>query len=135
LKKQGIDVVLRQNKQDLIYGITYVDHQTKCVFNGSALGKPYSAKAVQERCLPDSPGGLKLNEHSTQKQVGAQPQATNSSPETTMDQNKLQPTSPTKEHENILDALVQPEYTSSFMPYQLKRKKRKRKRKNLNNNQ
>jgi hypothetical protein len=39
LEKQGIDVVLRQNKQDLFYGITYVDHQTKCVFNGSALGK------------------------------------------------------------------------------------------------
>lgn len=50
LRKKGIDVVLRKSKDNLIYGITYVDHKTKCVFNGSALGKAYSAKAVQERC-------------------------------------------------------------------------------------
>jgi hypothetical protein len=76
-----------------------------------------------------------LNEHPAQKQVGAQPQATTSPTETKVDQNNLSPDSPTKEHENIMDVLLQPEYTSSFMPYQLKRKKKKRKRKNLNNNQ
>jgi hypothetical protein len=135
LKKQGIDVVLRQNKEDLIYGITYVDHQTKCVFNGSALGKQYSAKAIQERCLQNSVSGQMLNERSAQKQAGPQAPDTASQTETKVDQNKLQPTSPAKGRENILDALVQPEYTSDFMPYQLKGKKKKRKRKNLNNNQ
>lgn len=30
--------------------MTYIDHQTKCVFNGSDLGKPYSANQIQERC-------------------------------------------------------------------------------------
>jgi hypothetical protein len=33
----------------MIYGITYVDHQTKCVFNGSHLGKQYSANGIQQR--------------------------------------------------------------------------------------
>ncbi len=135
LEKQGIHIVLRQNNKGLVYGITYVDHQTKCVFNGSALGKQYSAKAIQERCLQNTVPGQKLNEHSAQKQVGSQSQATTSSTETKGDQNNLHPASPTKGTDNILDALVQPEYTSGFMPYQLKRKKRKRKRKNLNSNQ
>lgn len=50
LKKQGVDTVVRRNEQGLIYGVTYVDHQSKCVFNGSNLGKAYSANAIRERC-------------------------------------------------------------------------------------
>ena len=34
----------------IIYGITYIDHHTKCVFNGSHLGKQYSANGIQQRC-------------------------------------------------------------------------------------
>ncbi|WP_439584134.1 relaxase/mobilization nuclease domain-containing protein [Dyadobacter bucti] len=52
LKRDGIDTVLRKNDAGLIYGITYVDHRSKSVFNGSTLGKNYSAKAIQERCVP-----------------------------------------------------------------------------------
>ncbi len=50
LQKEKINTVLRKNDQGIIYGITYVDHQKKSVFNGSELGKAYSAKAIQERC-------------------------------------------------------------------------------------
>src|SRR5690606_8419501 len=50
LEKQGIAAVLRENTAGFVYGITYVDHRTGCVFNGSALGRKYSAKAIQERC-------------------------------------------------------------------------------------
>lgn len=50
LEKENISVVLRKGKEDMIYGITYVDHKTKSVFNGSDLGKQYSAKAVLEKC-------------------------------------------------------------------------------------
>jgi hypothetical protein len=50
LKKEGIDMVLRRNEHGVIYGITYVDHVTRAVFNGSALGKAYSANAIRERC-------------------------------------------------------------------------------------
>lgn len=45
LKKEGIDMVLRKSDAGQLYGITYVDHVTRCVLNGSALGKNYSAKA------------------------------------------------------------------------------------------
>jgi len=51
LKKQGIDMVLHGTESGKLYGITYIDHTTKCVFKGSELGKPYSAKAIQERCF------------------------------------------------------------------------------------
>ena len=62
LKKQGVDTVVRRNEQGLIYGITYVDHQSKCVFNGSNLGKAYSANAIKERCLETGAGeGKKQN--------------------------------------------------------------------------
>jgi len=50
IEKKGIHAVVRQNPDGIIYGITYVDHQTKCVFKGSDLGKEYSAKGLQERC-------------------------------------------------------------------------------------
>ncbi|MCX8491774.1 MAG: relaxase/mobilization nuclease domain-containing protein [Cyclobacteriaceae bacterium] len=49
LQKEGIYVVLRQTKDGSVYGITFVDNKTKVVFNGSDLGKPYSAKALLDK--------------------------------------------------------------------------------------
>jgi hypothetical protein len=54
LAKENISVVLRSGKDEVIYGITYVDHKTKSVFNGSDLGKEYSAKAILEKCETDT---------------------------------------------------------------------------------
>lgn len=135
LEKQGIHVALRQNSTGLIYGITYVDHQTKCVFNGSKLGKQYSAKAIQERCQPKTVPWQKLPPHSAQEPIGLQPQTKAGEAETKAHPNALQITTPFKEIENLLDTLMQPEQASNYLPYQLKRKRRKRKRKNINNNQ
>jgi hypothetical protein len=135
LEKQGIHVALRQNNSGLIYGITYVDHQTKCVFNGSVLGKQYSAKAIQERCQQKTIPEQKLPPHSAQEPTGLQPQANAFEAEIKVQPNSVQITAPIKEIENILDALMQPEYASNYLPYQLKKKRKKRRRKNLNNNQ
>ena len=133
LEKQGIHVALRQNDTGLIYGITYVDHQTKCVFNGSILGKQYSAKAIQERCQQKVVPEQKLPKHSAQEPIGLQPQASAGEAETKAHSNSIQIAAPFKEIENILDTLMQTEYTSNYLPYQLKRKRKKRRRKNLNN--
>jgi hypothetical protein len=43
-------MILRKSNEGQLYGITYVDHKTRCVFNGSSLGKEYSAKGIQESC-------------------------------------------------------------------------------------
>ena len=48
LAREGVNVVLRQNSQGNIYGLTYIDFKTKCVFNGSDLGKKYSAKGIMK---------------------------------------------------------------------------------------
>lgn len=46
LKKDGITLVLRKNDQGRIYGTTFIDHKNKAVFNGSDLGKLYSANSI-----------------------------------------------------------------------------------------
>ncbi|MBW8334004.1 MAG: relaxase/mobilization nuclease domain-containing protein [Prolixibacteraceae bacterium] len=135
LEKQGIHVALRQNDTGLIYGITYVDHQTKCVFNGSVLGKQYSAKAIQERCQQKAVPEQKLPPHSAQEPTGFQPQSNAFEAETKAHPKVLQIAATFKEIENILDTLMQTEQTSNYLPYQLKRKRKKRRRRNLNNNQ
>lgn len=122
LRQQGIHAALRQNDTGLIYGITYVDHTTKCVFNGSALGKQYSAKAIQERCLIEqhSPAAL-----AAQKAMGLQSSL------------QAAPTA-TKEAEtssvsvNPLDVLLQTEHVSDYVPYPLKGGKKKKKGKKPN---
>ncbi|MDR1632773.1 MAG: relaxase/mobilization nuclease domain-containing protein [Dysgonamonadaceae bacterium] len=43
LEKQGVSVIFRENEQSRIYGVTFIDHEQKCVFNGSRLGKEFSA--------------------------------------------------------------------------------------------
>ena len=46
LNQKNIYIVLRQNAEGRLYGITFVDNQNKVVFNGSDLGKGYSAAAL-----------------------------------------------------------------------------------------
>jgi len=50
LQKEGIDTILRQNAEGMVYGLTFVDHKSKGVFNGSSVGKEYSAKGLQDKC-------------------------------------------------------------------------------------
>jgi hypothetical protein len=49
LQKQNINAIFRINEQGFTYGVTYIDNKNKTVFNGSDLGKAYSAKAIMER--------------------------------------------------------------------------------------
>lgn len=49
LKKKEVDVVIRQNDDGRIYGVTFIDHNNRIVFNGSRLGKEFSANAIHER--------------------------------------------------------------------------------------
>lgn len=51
LHDQGIRILLRSNGAGQIYGATFIDNATRCVFNGSDLGKAFSAKALEERLV------------------------------------------------------------------------------------
>ena len=48
LAANGINVVFRQNDAGRIYGVTFIDQQNKCVFNGSRLGREFSANVFNE---------------------------------------------------------------------------------------
>lgn len=43
LLRKGISVVFRENEDGRIYGATFIDHENRTVFNGSEIGKAYSA--------------------------------------------------------------------------------------------
>lgn len=43
LNEQGVNAVIRRNSDERIYGITFIDHNCRSVWNGSQLGKHLSA--------------------------------------------------------------------------------------------
>ena len=45
---KGIDVLFRQNDQGRIYGVTFIDHNSREAYNGSRLGKEFSANSFQK---------------------------------------------------------------------------------------
>ena len=49
LKAERIDVLFRHTEEGRIYGVTFIDHNTMCVLNGSRLGKEFSANAFEQR--------------------------------------------------------------------------------------
>jgi hypothetical protein len=46
LQREGIVSIFRSNPDGRTYGVTFIDNVRKVVFNGSALGKRYSANAI-----------------------------------------------------------------------------------------
>jgi hypothetical protein len=48
LEKQGISALFRTNDEGRIYGVTFIDHEQKAVFNGSRLGKEFSANVFND---------------------------------------------------------------------------------------
>ena len=129
LEKEHITVVLRKGRENLIYGITYVDHKTKCVFNGSDLGKQYSAKAILEKC-----GQQIIPELSTVSKKKTISKLANEKP-----QKEKEPAT-TKQEINEKDLQDHGKYWTmqvnwdtptpgdDYIPYQLKRKKKRKKK-------
>ena len=115
LEKGQISTVLRKNKDGLIYGITYVDHKTKTVFNGSDLGKEYSAKAILERC------GL--------KESIVQPLVSKALIKLTQNASWEEHASLPKN--NLADILMQSEINGAGIPYPFTKDAKKKKRKRI----
>lgn len=49
LQGKGIDLVLRYGNGGRLFGVTFIDHNSRTVLNGSALGKEFSANALGTR--------------------------------------------------------------------------------------
>ena len=134
LDKQGISVLLRQNDSGTIYGITFVDHKTHAVFNGSALGKAYSAKGLQGRCLATQVPSEGLNPPSIQPSVSSDlPLSQHLLKGKTGDTNGRNRESDPGRVKDVLDVLLRPPLEEDYLPAALKRKRKRKKRKNVSN--
>jgi hypothetical protein len=129
LQKEGINTVFRKNAEGLLYGITYVDHTTKCVFNGSTLGKQYSAKAIQERCASINQVEQKMTNLVSEKLHEITFEAPKSEIVATLfgddfRDNKYVGSSTIMGQ--LAEMLTQAEQTAAYLPYELRNKKKKR---------
>jgi len=70
LDSKGIYLLLRQNEEGRVYGITFVDNKSLRVFNGSDLGKNYSAAAILQRLADGDPSEILSNRAFTKKITG-----------------------------------------------------------------
>lgn len=131
LQKERIALVVRRNEQGRVYGITYVDHQTKSVFNGSDLGKEYSANQVLQRFG---------KEHSVQqkKENILQPQTAASSRQTVMKKTAQQLIPSENTNGPLLGSLLksvgqvlQPDECSESINKELTKEEQRRKRKQI----
>lgn len=62
LLEQGINVVVRRNKEGRVYGITFIDHESRGVWNGSQLDKNLSANVFNNWWT----NGIKIDSYTTQ---------------------------------------------------------------------
>lgn len=125
LKQKSIYTLLRQNTEGRLYGITFVDNQNKVVFNGSDLGKGYSAAALQSRLATGNEKSINQDET---KDSGS-----GSAVKKGMVQQKQQDKAipVTAKTESPLDVLLSTKEQYDNTPYSLLKKKRKKKKPNL----
>jgi len=101
LLKQNVVVVARQNADGKMYGITFVDHQDRSVFNGSEIGRQYSVASLLKQMDIGHQNKPKLHEVAGTGFI---------------EFNGLSP----------IAELIMPENEYNPTPYQLKKRKKKR---------
>ena len=123
LQQKNIYTFLRHNPEGRIYGVTFVDSQNKVVFNGSDLGKGYSAASLQSRLIRPEVMPLWLSATEGSKSPGLSDKEMNQqkNEEKTIDINVKK--------EGLLDMLLLAKDQYCNVPYSMMRKKRKKKRK------
>lgn len=75
LKRQGIDVVFRRNDSGRIYGVTFIDHDSRVVLNGSRLGKEFSANVFNGLYSDESKTDMRQEQSTHQEQPDLAPKA------------------------------------------------------------
>ena len=106
-----------------MYGITFVDNQNKVVFNGSDLGKGYSAAALQSKLAAgnENPLGQDETKGSSCSGVLLKNKDFNKQQDKTI--------STTIKNENLLDVFLSTKEQYDNTPIKLLKKKRKKKKK------
>jgi len=120
LAKEKVILVIRQNEGGTIYGLTYIDQNTKCVFNGSGIGKEYSAQAILQ----------KLGNAQTHARVQEQLENKIATPDPSdflINEKK----SPDNEFTRMVEDIIRPVEELPYVPYDLKKRRRKKQSKNI----
>jgi Relaxase/Mobilisation nuclease domain len=123
LQQKQIYTVLRQNAEGRLYGITFVDNQNKVVFNGSDLGKGYSAAALQNRLVVVNENPLAKDETKGGSSSGI------SVKENDLNKQQDKTISTNTKNENLLDVLLSTKEQYDNTATNLLKKKRKKKKK------
>lgn len=112
LRVEHVQVRFRMNEDGRIYGVTFIDHKNKAVFNGSDLGKEFSANPMNERFnQPKQPGNNnQQNEDFNQSNFNG----------------KQFDNSP-----DVIDVLLQPDYNDVGALNKIKQESRRKNRKGL----
>jgi hypothetical protein len=114
LKLNNVDLVIRRNDQNRIYGVTFINHNNQCVFNGSRLGKEFSANVFNDRFNQQAEPGTK--------------QQPIENPDNHTQIEKSTPSDIGNALSNLFDLLI-PEQTSVLDDYnRFQKRKRKKKR-------
>ncbi|MGI8584360.1 MAG: hypothetical protein ACR2KX_19380 [Chitinophagaceae bacterium] len=119
LLKEKVSLVIRENDKGIIYGLTYIDQKTKCVFNGSDIGKEYSAKAMLEKC------GI-VQSIPQQEKVAETKISREEKPELRPDLN----TQTEQKHDTskLIELLFKPSEEYNYVPYELRKQKKKKRK-------
>lgn len=123
LQSKGINVVFRENEHGFLYGVTYVDNRLKVVFNGSDLGKSYSAAALDAWFVKEPSRLLQTGERQSKNvsRSGSQGRVMN-------DRNIYDREG---KGSSLLDDLLKPDFQEGYGTMELFQNKRKKKRKRL----
>lgn len=127
LEQKNVYALLRQSDSGVLYGITFVDNGAKCVFNGSDLGKGYSAAGLQSRLAAQKP------QHQEKKEAIEE---SKSGKGLNLDKGKFQQQQktalPILPSSGVLDALLSVKEQQDNVPFNLLNKKRKKRKQNNN---
>lgn len=119
LQKENISMILRQNEKGIIYGITFIDHRSKCIFNGSDIGKEYSAKAILEKCNKGENIITSVKKIPEQNIIISQPDKSTGAPDTP---------SMIELAGKIIDEVISPADQYQYLPYELRKRKRNKRK-------
>lgn len=127
LENQGITMVKRLAQNGKIYGLTYVDHVSKQVCNGSELGREFSAAGIIQSCRKSE---FKTFDSKIRSEKNLDPVF-----KTLLEIQELLASKNISGSmlQELADSLFKREFPGSFLPSSLNGKKKKRKRKGLSN--
>jgi hypothetical protein len=114
---EKIHLLVRQNENGLIYGLTFIDYRTKSVFNGSDIGKGYSAKNILAKLqVPHKAFGEPKDENIKKEFSSNERTSDDKEPSNDIDFSKP------------IGILFDPLKEDNYMPFELKNQNKKKKR-------